>query len=149
MSPPKVTEIIATKEATFDSDARVAVFVGDVVVTDPHFNLKCDKLTVHMQKEGSGMERAIAEGNVEITHDSEEGKDGKPTRSIGRCLKAVYEPTTGLITLTGWPEIQQGFNLHKATEFSTSMVLNREGKMKTYGRSKTLIQDPGQSGTQP
>ena len=36
-------------EATFDQKANEAVFIGDVVVTDPEFNVKCDKLTAHLK----------------------------------------------------------------------------------------------------
>src|SRR5688500_9567446 len=38
------TEITAL-EATFDQKANLAVFIGDVVVKDPEFNVVCDKLT--------------------------------------------------------------------------------------------------------
>ena len=42
------TEIDAL-EATFDQKANEAVFIGEVVVTDPEFNVKCDKLTAHLR----------------------------------------------------------------------------------------------------
>src|SRR5205814_9623910 len=42
------TEIDAL-EATFDQRANEAVFIGDVVVIDPEFNVKCDKLTAHLK----------------------------------------------------------------------------------------------------
>ncbi|MEI8109264.1 MAG: hypothetical protein WCI46_15730, partial [Verrucomicrobiota bacterium] len=38
------TEIDAL-EATFDQKANQAIFIGEVVVKDPEFNVKCDKLT--------------------------------------------------------------------------------------------------------
>ncbi len=42
------TEIDAL-EATFDQKANEAVFVGEVVVKDPEFNVQCDKLTAHLR----------------------------------------------------------------------------------------------------
>jgi lipopolysaccharide export system protein LptA len=42
------TEIVAL-EATFDQKAHVAVFIGEVVVTDPEFNVLCDKLTAYLK----------------------------------------------------------------------------------------------------
>ena len=42
------TEIDAL-EATFDQKANLAVFIGEVVVKDPEFNVKCDKLTAHLK----------------------------------------------------------------------------------------------------
>ena len=44
------TEILANQGATFSAKDRVAVFSGSVVVRDPRFNLKCDKLTVYLAK---------------------------------------------------------------------------------------------------
>jgi hypothetical protein len=48
--PPNVTEITAI-EATFDQKSNIAVFVKDVVVKDPQFNVECDKLTAYLKKE--------------------------------------------------------------------------------------------------
>ena len=44
------TEILATDGATFASKERIAVFTGNVRVTDPRFQLACDKLTVFLNK---------------------------------------------------------------------------------------------------
>jgi lipopolysaccharide export system protein LptA len=44
------TEIVATDGATFASKDRIAVFTGNVRVTDPRFQLACDKLTVFLNK---------------------------------------------------------------------------------------------------
>lgn len=42
------TEIVAL-EATFDQKTNMAVFIGEVEVKDPEFNVKCDKLTAHLK----------------------------------------------------------------------------------------------------
>jgi lipopolysaccharide export system protein LptA len=44
------TEIVAL-EATFDQKAHVAVFTGEVVVTDPEFIVQADKLTAYLKHE--------------------------------------------------------------------------------------------------
>jgi hypothetical protein len=44
------TEITAL-EGTFDQKTREAVFIGDVVVVDPEFNVKCDRLTAFLKNE--------------------------------------------------------------------------------------------------
>jgi lipopolysaccharide transport protein LptA len=138
----KGLEITAAKEATFDSDAHIATFVGDVKVVDPQFTLTSEELRVELLKDG-GMKRAEATGNVIIVSqkESQSTSDSKPTKSTGKAERAIYEPATGDVTLIGWPQIQQGINLHIATEASTRMVLNRNGKMKTFGRSKTIIKE--------
>ncbi len=137
----QATIIEADKEASFNAKEKIAVFNGNVRVQDPQFNLTCDKLTVEMDNEQGGLKQAIAEGNVLIVQDKPAENGGKPTRSVGKAKKAIYEVATGDITLLGWPEVRQGINLHRATEFGTRMLLNRDGRLKTFGQSVTLIQD--------
>jgi len=52
--PPKKdkgqTEITAL-EATFDQKSRQAVFIGDVLVKDPEFNVNCDRLTAFLKNQ--------------------------------------------------------------------------------------------------
>lgn len=159
------TEITSTKEAAFDNKTRRAVFIGTVRVKDPQFTLTADKLTAILRdndaakaagaaspagspartKNGapgaSGLERAIAEGNVVIVQEKP-GEDGGPAkRYVGKAERAEFEAATGEMTLTGWPQIQQGINTQIATEASTVMILNRDGRMKTEGGSKTVIQE--------
>lgn len=134
-------EVTSEDGAEFNSKDSRAIFIGNVQVKDARFNLRCDKLTVYLGAEGSGLERATAEGNVLIVQDKLEEGAKKATRSTGKAMKADYNPKTGDIVLTGWPEIRQGINIHRATAFSTKMILNRDGRMKTEGPSITLIQE--------
>ena len=166
------TEIDAL-EATFDQKANEAVFIGDVVVTDPEFNVKCDKLTAHLKtaektvaatgpkpatpapaepkKKGgsSGLRKAVAEasaGNRVIITQDKPDAEGKAQHSVGEADKATYDAVTGDIVLTGKPQIQQGINLVIATEESTVMTLNRDGHMNARGGTKTIITDKGGAG---
>ncbi len=131
------TEITAQKEATFDEKGNKAVFTGDVRVNDPQFTLTADKLIVTLAADRSGIARAEAEGNVVIVQETKSDQPG----AIGRARSAVYEPESGNVTLSGWPEIQQGINRHIATEAGTRMILNRDGRARTYGGSRTVITD--------
>lgn len=133
------TEITAQKEATFDEIKNVAVFIGNVRVNDPSFLLSSDKLTVILTPERSGIERAIAEGNVVIVQRT--SGDDSERAATGRSQRAEYVPSTGEVTLSGSPEIQQGINRHIATSPSTRMILNRSGKATTRGPSRTVIAD--------
>ncbi len=147
------TEITASKETTFDEKTRKAVFLGDVTVKDSQFNLTCEKLTAHLRRgdsksgdeapkpaEGGGLERAIAEGGVVIVQEKVDDK-GRATRYVGKAEKAEYDAASGNVTLTGWPQIQQGINTQVATERGTVMILNKVGALKTIGPSKTVISD--------
>lgn len=95
-------------------------------------------------KSKGGLEKATAEmtdgGKVVITQEKKEA-DGSISRSVGKADRAEYNAVTGEVTLIGWPEVTQGFNSSKAVEQSTKMIMTREGKMRTIGRSKVIIQD--------
>src|SRR6187402_1156609 len=47
---PKGQTEITSLEATFDQKTREAVFLGNVIVKDPEFDLKCDRLTAFLKK---------------------------------------------------------------------------------------------------
>ena len=132
------TEITAQKEATFDDKESRAVFVGSVKVKDPAFLLTSDRLTVYLSKDRSGIDRAVASGNVVIVQQT---KDPTEKGAVGRSSEAEYVPAKGQMTLSGSPEIQQGINRHIATSPDTRMILNRDGRAITDGPSRTLIVD--------
>ncbi|TSA32646.1 MAG: hypothetical protein D4R65_09120 [Verrucomicrobiaceae bacterium] len=139
------TEITATKEANFDKAASVAEFIGQVIVRDPQFTLTCDRLKVTLSKTGKGIEVAEATGNVVIIQENT-GKSDQTSKAIGRSEFATYTPASGEVTLKGWPSVQQGMNNQVASEQSTVMVLNRNGKSRTVGPSKTVIVDTKEAG---
>ncbi len=136
---PTTTEIYAD-EAFFDSNKSMGIFSGRVKVTDPRFNLQSDKLTVFISKgENQGLERAIAEGNVGLVRDRPDPNGGLPTRAIGRADKAIYTAATGDVELTGTPRVQEGPNMHVATNPDTVMIINQNSQLTTHGRSRTEI----------
>ncbi len=132
------TEIVAQKEATFNDAKNQATFVGEVRVKDPSFFLSADKLTVYLTKERSGIDKAVAEGNVVIVQQT---KDTAEKGAIGRARIAEYVPSTGIVVLIGWPEVEQGINRHVAASQETRMILNRDGRATTEGPSRTVITD--------
>jgi lipopolysaccharide transport protein LptA len=134
------TEITSKKHATFDNATSVAEFEGSVVVKDPQFTLFCDQLRVTLSKDRKGLQLVEAFGNVIIVQDNTD-ESGKKVKATGRSGKAVYEPTSGDITLTVWPSVQHDINMQVATEEGTVMILNRAGKMTTKGGSRTVIVD--------
>jgi lipopolysaccharide export system protein LptA len=87
----------------------------------------------------SGLERAVAEGHVVIVQERTDEKTGEVTRYTGRSAKAEYVAASGEMTLSGWPQIQQGFNNQVATEEGTIMVMDRDGHLHTKGPSMTVI----------
>jgi len=134
---------------------------------DPQFTMTSDRLTVHLNKdeEGGGLNDAEANGNVIIVHVNQPKTQGgqapnpsaatakaqpaapvqtgaqQPVTSTGKAEKALYEAKDGSITLTGWPQVTQGANTHIATAPGVRMVLYKDGRMQTYGSTRTLIED--------
>jgi lipopolysaccharide export system protein LptA len=158
--PKGATEITA-RDAMFDNRIHMATFDSDVLVKDPEFGLSCDRLSVYMKKppaEGaakapakppgetsSGIEKAVAEGNVVITQDKKDA-DGKPQRYTGRGERAIFDNTTGTLTLSGWPQISQSISgsVSKqiiAREKSCIIILNRAGKIEVKGYHTSTLQD--------
>ncbi|MBV9673457.1 MAG: hypothetical protein JO076_11625 [Verrucomicrobia bacterium] len=166
--PKGPTEITARDQAQFDISNRTAVFMGSVKVVDPQFTMTSDKLTVHLNRDenGGGLNEADAEGNVFIVHmnqpkpgtaQAEPAAAGQnvpaqaqaPVRSTGKAEKAVYITKDGSVTLTGWPQVTQGANTHVAIEPNVKMILYKDGRMTTYGNTRTIIQDRGESAQKP
>ncbi len=167
-TPSGPTEITADTDFTFSQKTRVGVFEGNVRVKDPSYTITCDKLTVVPKKEalpgakasptpqpsaspaaeGSSLEKATAEGHVVIVQDKVDPKTGKVEHYIGKAQKAVYDGNTGDVTLTGWPEIRQGDNMHVSLAESTVMIINRAGTIHTHGPSQSLLSQPPESPSQ-
>ncbi len=139
------TEITSQTEATFDNATSVATFVGKVVVKDPQFTLYCEKLVVYLRADRKGIDRAEAEGKVVIVQENKNDK-GEIVKSIGRAGKAVFVPSTGDVTLSIWPQLQQGINNQVATDQGTVMILNRAGRLKTIGGSRVTLVDADKAG---
>ena len=53
-------EIRASKQTEFDEETRTAVFLGEVTIKDPQFNVSCDKLTAVFKKIGQPEKAAPA-----------------------------------------------------------------------------------------
>ncbi len=167
MKRPKGPTEITAHDALFDSRDYLATFTTEVRVTDPEFGLSCDRLTVNMKKPvpqgtpkpaekssaktgakgdaNSGIERAVAEGNVIITQDKKEvGRE--PEQYEGRGRRAVFENKTGTLTLTGRPRIAQSVNGAVLKEIitledSAVITLHRSGKIEVKGLFKSTLRD--------
>ena len=164
---PKGPTEITSREAIFDNRNHLATFSTEVLLRDPEFGLSSDRLTVYLKKppvqgaekpaekpeakgkssgdSSSGIEKAIAEGHVIITQDKLDA-DGKPQRYTAKAERAVFDNTTGMLKLYGWPEIAQsiGGNLSKQTvakERSTVITLDRAGKILVDGFSTSRLMD--------
>ncbi len=94
------------------------------------------------------LEKAIAEGAVEVTQDKVDD-NGNIQHSIGHGKKMIYEVPTGKVTLYGKPDLQQGDQLCVALAESTVMVLHRNGHMEVFGPHEMVITERKQEPNSP
>ena len=141
-----------------------ATFTTEVFVRDPEFGLSCERLTVNLKKPpvagaekvdpkpkppgetSSSIEKAVAEGSVIITQDKPDPTTGKLQRYTGKAKRAVFDNTTGTLTLYGWPQISQsiGGALSKqilSREESCVITLSRAGRIDVKGYHTSTLQD--------
>jgi lipopolysaccharide export system protein LptA len=154
------TEITAQGGLKFSRDENQAVFVSEVVVSNPDFSLTCDKLTVILrrtgklaggesaaprvvegEKGGGGIEKAIAEGNVWVSLERWNEK-GESERSVGRAQKVIYEADSGDISLIGWPVLEQKGNRMEVPGDKGVIDLNRKGTLVTRDPVKAVFKNP-------
>lgn len=83
----------------------------------------------------NAIKMAIARGPmVTIEKVSEQGEVQQ-----AKCRRALYEASTGEITMSDYPQVLRGNVLQAATSPSTTMVFSQKGKLTTNGPSKTDI----------
>ena len=81
-----------------DYGNRIITFTGSVVAKKGEFTLQSRVLRVFLEKEGEGIERLVAEGEVHI--------DQGERRAV--CSKATYYYKEGKVVLEGHPMVWQG-----------------------------------------
>ncbi len=163
--PREPTVVIEADEAVFNLREAVFVYTGHVRARHPQFYIECDELVVEMLREENpekqaskggkpadkksadaaitagdeprdgGIRKAVATGStVTIEKRNAEGEV-----QMGKCRKAVYDGLTGAITMSNYPQVQRGNILHMATQPDTLMVFEKDGRLRTTGRPRTVI----------
>ena len=95
--------------------------------------------------DSGGIERAVAEGNVEIIQEKVDAK-GKKQRYFGKARRAVFDNDKKTCVLYGWPRIAQsaGEDMGKETfalQENTVITLDQAGTINVMGHSKTRLTD--------
>jgi lipopolysaccharide export system protein LptA len=124
---------------------------GNVIIV--HVNQSKDKTQT---ADASGSPRTAPVANTAVTPEAKTfGSTGvfgqatpsaspsatPPVLDTGRAQKAIYNAKQDAVTLIGWPQVTQGVNTHIATEEGTRMILYRDGRLQTFGPSRTVIED--------
>jgi lipopolysaccharide export system protein LptA len=97
------------------------------------------------KEDSGGIERAVAEGNVEIVQEKV-NPNGKRQRYFGKARRAVFDNDKKTCVLYGWPRIAQssGDDMGKETfalQENTVITLDQAGTINVDGLSKTRLTD--------
>ncbi len=122
-------DIVSDEVETYTRENR-AIFRGNVVVRQKDVTIYSDSIEAVMVKEGKGIDRVIASGNV-ILQQGER---------VARCQNAVFDNNERSILLTGDPEVSEGENRVSGETIVVDLSQNRvEVKGGLNRRSKTKI----------
>jgi len=123
----------------YDAISNQVTFEESVTMEYPGLYLTCDILVAELQSPqldsatavnwaSSGKIRsAVATGYVVIERSTKEGS------VIAKSRNALYDLTTGVITLRDYPVLDDGKNLVRAKEARTTMILLPDGEYRVEG----------------
>ncbi|RFC46108.1 MAG: Lipopolysaccharide export system protein LptA [Verrucomicrobia bacterium] len=146
----KPTRITAGR-AEFDAKTNVVTFEDNVELDHVEFRLTCDILVAELNNPDKaaqvggagkddknpqaaaarvavgGLKSATATGYVVIEKLTPEGSQ------VAKSRKTVYDVTTGIVTLSEYPVLDDGKNLVRGKEAWTRILLSPDGKYKVDG----------------
>ncbi len=164
------TIIIEADRSDFDLNTAVFIYSGHVRARHPDFYIECEELEVHMVKEEptqAGKGKAQAPQNPLLAKSGKKDDKDPPIKKAiargpmviiekrslegdiqqGRCKRLDYDGVTKDIVLSDYPQVQKGNVLHQATTADTVMIFDKEGRLRTNGRPRTVILSDDQPGT--
>lgn len=125
-----------------DNTKGLLVFTGDVFVDSPDYEMKCDRLEIHLadgvgqdgSESESSFKRAIASGGmVEIKRFAID-EDGKKKTQIALGRRADYNALTQEFVLSGGPPyIQDGDRFVRTTSEDAKIIMRGNGLYEITG----------------
>lgn len=145
-SKSEVMEIVSD-EAETDFEKNTVTFIGNVVLTDPTFNLTCDRLLIYLNEKGveadGEFKKAIATGAIVVVERINEKGD----KDVGQSRQVEYDAKTGDIVLSGGPPVlQSGGGLVNTKSPDATITLKRDGNHSVKDKSKFIIPVKGKKG---
>lgn len=167
-SPPDTTAqrkpmaVIEADTSVFDPNTSILIYTGNVRARHPQFYIECEELIVYLEKEAdakdkkkpapkkdpilsnkkgeetnrqSTVKKAIASGpmvRIEKANDK-----GELQRAF--CRNAVYEGSTGIITMKDNPQVQTGNVMQVSITPDTVMTFDEKGNFNSNRRTRTVI----------
>lgn len=117
--------VITSEKLTFDYEKHFALFENNVVVVDPQMKILADKMTVFFDEKNRA-KSIKCEGQVYIIQDDKKAKSNL----------ATYDVVTGLITLSGNPQVTRGKDVLTG---ETIKFYRDENRMDVSGRVRAVL----------
>lgn len=130
--PPMV---ITSKDGMyFDSEAGLLVYLRDVVLTDPRFNLTCDnQLKIYLERDNSKVKKAD-EKKAEDTDKPDKTKEGQGMKT----------PDTGNLNFSGIKNIAASGNVVVTRKNENGQMMEARAEKATYdGKTGEIILSGG------
>lgn len=124
------TVVKANKQMTYDAATHKATASGGAIVEQPDQVLRAQNVTAWLGKDGKGLERADAQGDVTITR----GNKAQP--EVAQSQKAHYDAKNKKITLDGDVKITRGDN----------HMQGARATMDLQSGQSALVNDPAHGG---
>lgn len=165
-SGKKPVAVIESDSCVFDSGTRVLIYTGNVRARHPQFYIECEELIVHLEQEAQATDKAAKPAPKPSTIDPiMAGKKGQPEKRQSTvkkaiasgpmvriekanpsgelqrafCRNAVYEGSTGIITMRDNPQVQTGNVMQMAITPDTVMTFDEKGNFNSNRRTRTVI----------
>ncbi len=119
INPAVPESAITADKIEFDNKEGVILFDRNVLVSDPQFVMRSDRLIVFLQGTND-VDQIMAIGNVSLTNENRNAK----------CDKAVYTRKDGQIVMTGNVVLQQGGDKSGAVSGSKMAIWLNEERME-------------------
>lgn len=126
-------EIISDKVEP-NSKENLIVFHGNAVARQRDIVINADSIEAFLMRDGKGIERVVAIGNVRIRQGPR----------VGNCEKAIFNNIDQIIILTGNPKILEENHLISGEEIILNIEKNQieiKGLNKEKGKIKTRLQE--------
>lgn len=169
----KPMAVIEADSSVFDSNTGILIYSGNVRARHPQFYIECEELVVHLdtesgkEKDADGKPKAKPAPANDPISAKKKGEESPRQNSVKKaiatgpmvriekaneqgelqrafCRHAVYESSTGIITMRDNPQVQNGNVMQVAITPDTVMTFDQKGNFNSNRRTRTVILSEGE-----
>ena len=152
--------VIEADSSVFNPETGILIYTGNVRARHPQFYIECEELTVHLNqaKDDKTKPKPAVKSDAILAKGGGAGKDNPVKKAIATgpmvriekadpegklqrafCRNAVYDGTTGIITMRDNPQVQTDNVMQTAITPDTVMTFDEKGNFNSNRRTRTVI----------